>query len=51
MHHLHLAMTPMIIHIPHASTVIPPEALADYIVDRDELQRLRRRATGWMWAA
>ncbi|MEY4821080.1 MAG: hypothetical protein RLY72_732 [Planctomycetota bacterium] len=37
MHHLHLAMTPLIIHIPHASTVIPPEALADYIVDRDEL--------------
>ncbi len=30
-------MTPLIIHIPHASTVIPPEALADYIVHRDEI--------------
>lgn len=30
-------MTPLIIHIPHASTAIPQEALADYVVDRDEL--------------
>jgi len=30
-------MSPLILHIPHASTSIPDECLGDFLIDRDRL--------------
>ena len=40
-------MTPLCVHIPHDSAVIPASALADYLISEDALLRELLRLTDW----
>jgi N-formylglutamate amidohydrolase len=44
-------MTPVLIHIPHDSTVIPPTELADFLISASDLCREQLRLTDWHTAA
>ncbi len=44
-------MTPLLTHLPHDSTVIPPEALPDFLISADELRHELLRLTDWHTAA
>jgi N-formylglutamate amidohydrolase len=40
-------MTPLFVHIPHDSSVIPPAELADYLISEEALLRELLRLTDW----
>jgi N-formylglutamate amidohydrolase len=40
-------MTPLFVHIPHDSSVIPPAELADFVVSEEALMRELMRLTDW----
>jgi len=40
-------LTPVFIHIPHDSTVIPPAELVDFVVSEEALLRELVRLTDW----
>ena len=44
-------MSPVFIHIPHDSTVIPPAELVDFVVSEEALMRELMRLTDWHTAA
>ena len=40
-------LTPLLIHVPHASTVIPDEVLGDFLISPEELCHQQLRLTDW----
>ena len=40
-------MTPLLLHVPHDSTVIPPETAADFLLSADELRQELLWLTDW----
>lgn len=40
-------MTPLLIHLPHDSAVIPPSALADFLIPEEDLRAEQLRLTDW----
>ncbi|MCX6889766.1 MAG: N-formylglutamate amidohydrolase [Verrucomicrobia bacterium] len=44
-------LSPVLIHIPHDSTVIPPAELVDFVVSEEALMRELMRLTDWHTAA
>jgi len=44
---MHSPLSPLFIHIPHDSTVIPPAELGDFVVSEEALMRELIRLTDW----
>lgn len=44
-------MTPLLLHVPHDSTVIPPETAGDFLLSAEELRQELLRLTDWHTAA
>ena len=42
-----MALMPLILHIPHASTHLPEEALADFLINSAEIEAEHRRLIDW----
>ena len=44
-------MTPLLLHVPHDSTAVPPETAADFLLSADELRQELLCLTDWHTAA